>query len=114
MRFRHPCALHENRHHWNAAAQGSLDFEPHEVLRLIESARPVLVEQRCPAWTYYDEHCCSLFERHRQYFNEVSAGLYGIDIDKYPLSTKPPIQVIGEATGIAGRILPSVADEDSL
>ena len=43
---------------------------------------------------------------------EVGARLYRVDVQEHLSPAEAPVHVIGETTGLAGRVVSSVADED--
>jgi hypothetical protein len=107
-------ALHEHRDHPDAAAQGGLDFEADEVVRIVEPAGAVRRELGYPSGTDHHEHRRGLAKRRLQDLHEVGAGLDGVDVEEHAIRTEAPLQMVGEPAGIARRVVSPVADEDAL
>ena len=73
---------------------------------------PAAIADRCPSLSDHDEHRSGFAQRRLQDADEVGARIDRVDVQEHLASAEAPVHVIGETTGLARRILSSVADED--
>ena len=109
---RHRRALHQHGDDRDVSTERFLDFETHEVFRIVQPAAACSVTQRGPSLPDHYEHRSGLTQRRLQDANEVCSGINRVDVQEDVALPEAPVHVVGEATGLAGCIISSVADED--
>jgi hypothetical protein len=94
MSLRHGCALNENRDDPDALLEGGGDFDPYEILRVIQpppalagAVQPLLPDDREQNLAGAN----SLFNG----FNKVTAGLNAFEVNENNLRAEMCFQVIG-------------------
>src|SRR5262245_27566993 len=109
---RHRCTLHQHGDDRHVATERFLDFELHDVFRVIETAHSRAIADRRPSRTNHDEHDGRFAQRELQHADEVGAWINRVDVEEYLTLTESLVQVIGQTSGLAGRIVSPVADKD--
>ena len=112
LRARQRRALHQHRHDRHAAAEGSRDLLPHEVRGIVEPARPRGIANVHPLPPDDDQHRRCVLQRPLEHLDEVGARLDGFDVEEDAIGAEALLQVIGEPSGLAGRVVATIADED--
>jgi hypothetical protein len=104
--------LHQHGNDRDVPTERFLDFETHEVLGVIEPARAGTVAGRRPSLSDDDEYGGRFAQRRLQDADEVCPRIDRVDVQEHLSSPEAPVHVIGKPTGLAGRVVSSVTDED--
>jgi hypothetical protein len=59
-----------------------------------------------------DQHGRGFLERALQHLDEIGARLDGFDVEEDAIGAEALLQMIGEPSGLAGRVVAAIADED--
>ena len=107
---RHHRTVHQHRHDTDISGERRRSFDADKVLGIVQPALARAIGGEPSAADDDDQHFAGrygAFER----FDEVEAGLDAFDVHEHALGAEVADQPIVEATGVAGSILPSIADE---
>lgn len=109
----HARALDQYRDHEHVgSAQRGSDFVKNVVVGLFEAAPARLVLRVEPLAADQDETRAGITEPYRYRVDEVLARLKCIDVAEYRSVAQAALQCFGEASRVACRILPTIADEN--
>ncbi len=108
----HAGAAHQHGDHADAPGQRCLQLHPDEVRRVVQATPAGPVDHGRPGRPDQRDHDIARVDRLLHDADEVGARLDGVDVHEQPAGPEPRGERLIEPAGMAGRILPPVADED--
>lgn len=110
----HHRAANEHRYDANLALQSRSGLEPDEVMRVVEPASTRGVGGGDPfIANHHDQHPARadcVFDR----LDKIEPGFYPLDIHEHLVCAEMACKAVVQATGITGRIVASITDEDAV
>ena len=111
---RHDRAAHQHRHHADVALQGGAGLEADEVVGIIEPPASCGIGGRRPLVADDDDEHLAGTDRRLDRGDEIDPGLDSLDIHEDAIGTEMRRQAVVDPARIAGRVVTSIADEDSV
>jgi hypothetical protein len=105
----HLRSVNQNRYDWNVPRNEPLDFYPHEIARIIDSAVSPVADAKPPSTDHYE---CSVtpLKRLIKCFNEIGTRRYAL-IDEETIIGEKALEFLDEAVHEFGCVV-TVADEN--
>jgi hypothetical protein len=102
----------QDRDHSHPGLQRRLDLQPHDVVRVIETAVPSVVDDRKPAVADHHEQHVARLDRLADRLGEVGARWDRVDVLEHPLGAERLRHDPVEPVGLIRGVLPAVAQKD--